>query len=73
MCMYIMFVILNFSVINFKDMEDVPVFLLQSIALCFRERMLVCLHCFFGKKGSGVEGKGQLSSSGSISGSIPSW
>ena len=71
MCMYIMFTVFKFSAINFNDMEDIPVSLLQSIALCFRERMLVCRHCFFGKRDLSKEGKGQLCSTGEHNWSKP--
>ena len=35
---------------KFKDFFDIPVALLKSVALCFRDKMTVCRKCFYGER-----------------------
>lgn len=54
----------KFSEVNFKDIDDVPTSLLKSVALCFREKKMVCRWCFFGERDLSEEDSGQLCSTG---------
>ena len=53
---------------DFKSFVDIPVTLLRSVALCFKEKATVCRKCFYGErsisKKKSAEGGAPLCSTG---------
>ena len=47
---YYNLLVFKFSEINFKNLLDIPASLLKSIALCFKEKVVVCRKCFYGER-----------------------
>lgn len=45
-------------------MDDIPPSLLKSVALCFREKKMVCRWCFFGDRDLSEQDAGKLCGSG---------
>ena len=56
--------VFKFSEVNFKDMDDIPVTLIKSVALSFREKKLVCRMCFFGDRDLSEKDFGEICNAG---------
>ncbi len=56
--------VFKFSDVNFKDIDDVPITLIKSVALNFRRKKFVCRVCFFGERDLCEKDDGEMCSSG---------
>ena len=57
--LFFCFPVFKFSEVNFKSFLDIPSSLLRSIALCFRDKEVVCRKCFYGERSLSTKSSSQ--------------